>query len=1541
MKKSYKRIIALVLSVLLLIGTIPVFAADTLPVVVVDPTGETTEGYECYTTMTEAIDALGGKAGKVYVKGALSAAGTALEGTIADREPIIIAGFGDSAANGTITIDTAASTGRKWTKGDITFENITILLSTTTTSGGLTSGSSGRSEYALASGGNTITFGEGVKTGAAASSIWSNGSISGSTKDTRIAVGNYPGNNSDLNVNITSGNFYTVQALLGGGSSNLGTTKMNATINISGKDGSTDADGTFIDYLGTGGTPSTNDKTLPVYTINGDVTFNITGGYVNYFNVMGYGTTAVNVLGDTIANISGGHIQNHIYYFMRSRTAPDKIDGNADWEYPESGNIAILVDVSKGGKAIIGSRYYTSCVAKTPEKYPMAEGKYMIAVYNNAPDDYNYESGNTRFNFGDQYDRDGVNYYTFDRFNYRLVVKGGYAQPVFVRTNPADPSTSYLKGFTIEANEEGYVPVINGEAVKVSESYPEHEGKTVYDLSDYVHTPDDAPKSKAVSEVIDTITFIEDVELNGRAPVVSTDDSFTPDSAYKKFSSLSSAISALGEEGGTVYVKGEYTLTDMAEFAATKNFLDGKKLTILGYTADGSATADNVLNFGNCDLRSAWLYSDIEFNNIKVANTLGSNDNKGFNSNGNTIIFGDNIETDLKTDVVGNVVNGVANNIVINSGTFTGLYSHKGSADIWDKAGTAVNYTINGGSFLPSNPDVKMIYVGFNSYKTYKVDGVTVGDVVSVPYITWNINGGDFNKNKIRTMGYGTDYAKTNVTGAMVLDIAGGTNIGQIEMYPSLHFDSIENNKAVYKATMANLAIILDVSKAKTTVNSYLSQYGVVKTNENNGKKYIVCINNYAGSNVVNNDNNSLDYIINTTGGETKPVFEETTPGDATTSTLKGFTIVPNEENEGKIVTVGGVKVTPDANGIYDLSDIAEDRGQVYITFEEADDTDYSPFIGFANDFNNSYNKLINPDETVNVVYMGGSITHGVGVVDTDWSTCWRERTGAWLKAAFPANVRNISKAASGTGTTFGLHRNINDIISSDPDILFIEFAINDNYDGVSGTVAGQQLETIIREVKFNKPTCDIVVILSTDVNQAPKILEDGTLHSQAEAHEAVAKAYGIPIIYAGKAVCSFIDPALKDDKVALKAAWAEYMIDIVHPNEKGYAIYFNTIRTFLETVYSGSYTANNINVDVTNENTIVTDRLFDGDRTFITTDKTVTVKNSATAPVTDTTKNLSTIQMNGFTVLNEAQKIFGNLNYNGALTLAQGADGSFTVNFKGTELALISSFSEGDKIYYTLDDGTEKAHTVTSNKRWPIKLLTGIESGEHTVTIRVAASDLVTASDIKVYAVSTLDDATSTGNTGYVKKQEITDLDSFKGTGDVPAKNGYLFAGWYESETAEKAMTADEFTAAETAVAKFIPKAVLTIGWQIAKGENGTANLRLISTVDSLQYSGVRFTLKCAGRDDLVLDSKKVYTGIVGYVNGNKQDYVPTDFSSASQYFMTHIVSGIPESYHDVDFTVTAAIITKDGMEVTGDPITFQLKNATDYDSVMNGTNK
>ena len=441
----------------------------------------------------------------------------------------------------------------------------------------------------------------------------------------------------------------------------------------------------------------------------------------------------------------------------------------------------------------------------------------------------------------------------------------------------------------------------------------------------------------------------------------------------------------------------------------------------------------------------------------------------------------------------------------------------------------------------------------------------------------------------------------------------------------------------------------------------------------------------------------------------------------------------------------------------------------------------------------------------------------------------------------------------------------------------------------------------------------------------------DGKLHAQAEAHEEIAKAYGLPVMYVGKALASELDPAVKNDAETLKAEWAKYSGDFCHPNAEGYDIYFKVIRTFFEKVSSGSFTAANKNVDVNNDSTIVSKTLADGNKALIMGDKTVASANANKAYTVDTANTLEGVTSTGFSFVNSAVT-YSNLNYNGYLKLADGTNGTITYNFTGTHFVVIGRFLNGDKIYFSVDGGAEQTYSFGDNNRYPSKLVDGIEAGEHTVTVRFDWATLSNTDELQLYAIGYRDDSVATG---YEKKEVITDSSVIAGyiNGEIPEKEGYLFGGFIGEDG--KALKADEIANAESLTVKFIPKAVLDIGWQIRQNGN-KVDLRLISTVDSLEYSAVTFIVKVAGRDDMVLTSKKVYTSIAGYKDGENVQYAPTAFSVASEYFMTHVITGIPAGFHVTDFTVTANLLTKDGKTITGDAITFQIEDHADYTAIV-----
>jgi hypothetical protein len=87
---------------------------------------------------------------------------------------------------------------------------------------------------------------------------------------------------------------------------------------------------------------------------------------------------------------------------------------------------------------------------------------------------------------------------------------------------------------------------------------------------------------------------------------------------------------------------------------------------------------------------------------------------------------------------------------------------------------------------------------------------------------------------------------------------------------------------------------------------------------------------------------------------------------------------------------------------------------------------------------------LLTQKKAYNVAYYGGSITQGTGATDEEKNS-WRALTTAWLKSTYPdANITEIEAAKGGTGTYFGKMRADFELLNYNPDLVFIEFAVND-----------------------------------------------------------------------------------------------------------------------------------------------------------------------------------------------------------------------------------------------------------------------------------------------------------------------------------------------------------------------------------------------------------------------------------------------------------------------------------------------------------------
>ena len=218
-----------------------------------------------------------------------------------------------------------------------------------------------------------------------------------------------------------------------------------------------------------------------------------------------------------------------------------------------------------------------------------------------------------------------------------------------------------------------------------------------------------------------------------------------------------------------------------------------------------------------------------------------------------------------------------------------------------------------------------------------------------------------------------------------------------------------------------------------------------------------------------------------------------------------------------------------------------------------------------AAEFDNTYYKLTQENK-LNVAYFGGSITSGYGSTDSSLYS-WRALTTAWLKEQYPdAEITETNAAIGGTGTSYGMYRAVSDLkldsAAEKPDLVFIEFAINDLYDGVGYDGAKSNMETIIRTIYEYAPDADIMLLLTTDKSRA------NTEYETVKAHKEIAAAYRLPYLVIGSMLwddlCTESGSTYPSDTV-----WSKYFYDYVHPADAGYAKYAGYVTAYLSEVFS------------------------------------------------------------------------------------------------------------------------------------------------------------------------------------------------------------------------------------------------------------------------------------------------------------------------------------------------------------------------------------
>jgi lysophospholipase L1-like esterase len=185
--------------------------------------------------------------------------------------------------------------------------------------------------------------------------------------------------------------------------------------------------------------------------------------------------------------------------------------------------------------------------------------------------------------------------------------------------------------------------------------------------------------------------------------------------------------------------------------------------------------------------------------------------------------------------------------------------------------------------------------------------------------------------------------------------------------------------------------------------------------------------------------------------------------------------------------------------------------------------------------------------------YFGGSITAGAGASKSS-ETSFRALTTKSYRDTFPAaKITEVNAAIGGTGSDLGAFRCHKDLLDRNPDLVFVEFAVNDS--GAKPDRIHSTMEGIVRQIWQSNPAADIV-FLYTVAKSTGAIYDRGETPPAVIADEEVAEAYRIPSINIGKAIWQQIHDG--------KQTWATMLPDNTHPNDAGYAIYTKAITDFL-----------------------------------------------------------------------------------------------------------------------------------------------------------------------------------------------------------------------------------------------------------------------------------------------------------------------------------------------------------------------------------------
>ncbi|MBQ7776949.1 MAG: SGNH/GDSL hydrolase family protein [Lachnospiraceae bacterium] len=184
--------------------------------------------------------------------------------------------------------------------------------------------------------------------------------------------------------------------------------------------------------------------------------------------------------------------------------------------------------------------------------------------------------------------------------------------------------------------------------------------------------------------------------------------------------------------------------------------------------------------------------------------------------------------------------------------------------------------------------------------------------------------------------------------------------------------------------------------------------------------------------------------------------------------------------------------------------------------------------------------------EEITVGVIGGSITEKYSA--SSYEKCYASHVQKWWEERFPdTKVNFINAGIGGTTSYLGVHRVDEDLLYAEPDVVVVEFSVNDGNDNFFK----KSYDNLVRKILFEEQEPAVMLLFTTT--------EAG--YNAQENDSLIGFKYHLPMLSYANAVL----PAIE----AGEFTWDDISPDDVHPNDRGHAIIGEIMYRYLNDVYA------------------------------------------------------------------------------------------------------------------------------------------------------------------------------------------------------------------------------------------------------------------------------------------------------------------------------------------------------------------------------------